>query len=98
MFISTAYNETNKILDEKPSKYNGRVNIAEPSETAIFEMQEKINVRNKTSNYREALTGNIEENVSASRSRIQDTDFATETAEMTVDQEVEKTRDKNSRK
>ena len=32
------------------------------SETAIFEMQEKINVRNKTSNYREALTGNIEEN------------------------------------
>ncbi|WP_255319010.1 flagellin, partial [Pseudoalteromonas carrageenovora] len=29
---------------------------------------------------------NIEENVSASRSRIQDTDFATETAEMTKNQ------------
>lgn len=63
MFISSAYNETNKILDEKSTQYNGRVNIAEPSTTAIFEMQEKINVRNKTSNYREALTGNIEENV-----------------------------------
>ena len=29
---------------------------------------------------------NVEENVSASRSRIQDTDFATETAQMTKNQ------------
>ena len=36
MFISSAYNETNKILDEKSSQYNGRVNIAEPSATAVF--------------------------------------------------------------
>jgi hypothetical protein len=62
MFISSAYNDTHKILDEHTS-YNGRVNIAQPSETAIFEMQEKINIRNKATNYREALTGNIEENV-----------------------------------
>ena len=54
------FNETYKILDENVEKYNGRVQIAEPSETAIFDMQERINVKNKTTEYREALTGNLE--------------------------------------
>jgi len=45
-------------------KYNGRVNIAEPQDpTARFRMHEKINIKNKASNYFDALTGNLEWNV-----------------------------------
>jgi hypothetical protein len=44
-------------------RYNGRVNIAEPTDPAAqFRMHEKINVRNTASNYYEALTGNLEWN------------------------------------
>lgn len=45
-------------------RYNGRVNIAEPSNPDIrFQMQEKIAAKNKATEYREALTGVWETNV-----------------------------------
>jgi len=54
-------NNVNKILDME--RYNGRVNIAEPPSPDIrFQMQEKIAVKNKTSEYREALAGTWETN------------------------------------
>lgn len=47
-------------------KYNGRVNIAEPQDPiAKFRMHEKIAIKNKASNYFDALTGNLEWNVLA---------------------------------
>ena len=47
-------------------KYNGRINIAEPQDpTAKFRMHEKIAIKNKSSNYFDALTGNLEWNVLA---------------------------------
>jgi hypothetical protein len=57
-------NNVNKILDMQ--RYNGRVNIAEfPSSDIVFKMQEKIAIKNKTSEYREALDGTLESNVLA---------------------------------
>jgi hypothetical protein len=45
------------------TNYNGRVNIIEPeSPNAIFKMQEKLAVKNKASEYREALVGTWENN------------------------------------
>ena len=41
------------------SRYNGRVNIMEnPDPTAIFRMQERIALKNKSTNYGSALAGN----------------------------------------
>ena len=57
-------NEDNKILNL--IKYNGRVNIIEPENPDIqFQMFEKIAVKNKTTEYREALIGEWENNVLA---------------------------------
>jgi hypothetical protein len=51
-----------KILDLK--NYNGRVNIMEPENPNIrFQMFEKINVKNKATEYREAIEGTWENNV-----------------------------------
>lgn len=48
------------------SKYNGRVNIIEPENpNARFQMFEKIAVKNKTTQYREALIGEFEWNLLA---------------------------------
>lgn len=48
------------------SRYNGRINIAEPpSPDAVFKMQEKIAIKNKATEYRDALGGNLEDNVLA---------------------------------
>jgi hypothetical protein len=45
-------------------RYNGRVNILEPPSPDIrFQMQERIAVKNKVSEYREALTGVWETNL-----------------------------------
>jgi hypothetical protein len=45
-------------------RYNGRVNIVEPPSPDIrFQMQERIAVKNKATEYREALTGVWETNV-----------------------------------
>ena len=54
--------QNNQILNQ--STYNGRVNIVEaPSPEVQFKMQERIAVKNKTSEYRDALAGEIESNM-----------------------------------
>jgi hypothetical protein len=55
--------KVNKILDSQ--RYNGRVNIVEPPADIRFKMQEKIAVKNKATEYREALDGTLEANVLA---------------------------------
>jgi hypothetical protein len=50
------------ILDRE--KYNGRVNIVEPpSIETQLKMQERISIKNKSSEYREALAGTWENNI-----------------------------------
>ena len=54
--------QNNQILNQ--SAYNGRVNIMEaPPADMQFKMQERIAVKNKTSEYREALAGELESNL-----------------------------------
>jgi len=54
------FNQT--ILDM--GRFNGRVNIVEPeSPDAVFKMQERIAVKNKTSEYRNPLSGIWEDNL-----------------------------------
>jgi len=56
--------ENNKILDK--SVHNGRVNIMEaPSPEVQFKMQERIGIKNKTTEYREAIAGDLESNLLA---------------------------------
>ena len=56
--------QNNQILNQ--SAYNGRVNLVEaPSAEMQFKMQERIAVKNKTSEYRDALAGDIESNMLA---------------------------------
>jgi hypothetical protein len=57
-------NYSKKILDS--DRYNGRVNIVDqPPSDMTFRMQEKIAIKNKTTEYREALDGTLENNVLA---------------------------------
>lgn len=45
-------------------KYNGRVNVLEaPSADTVLKMQERVAVKNKATNYGDALNGNWENNV-----------------------------------
>jgi hypothetical protein len=45
------------------TNYNGRVNIIEPEvPDAVFKMQERLTVKNKSTEYREALIGTLENN------------------------------------
>ena len=54
--------EYKKILGR--DRYNGRVNILEPEDpTVVFRMAEKIAIKNKSTEYRDALEGNWEDNV-----------------------------------
>jgi hypothetical protein len=54
--------QNNQILDK--SAYNGRVNIMEePSPEIQFKMQERIAVKNKTTEYRGAIAGDLESNL-----------------------------------
>lgn len=58
--IPVTINNDNQILDYE--KINGRVNLLEePSPEILFKMQERVAVKNKTSQYREALNGIYEE-------------------------------------
>jgi hypothetical protein len=60
----TDINSSQKILDME--QFNGRVNIIEPeSPDAVFKMQERLAVKNKATEYREALGGTWESNVLA---------------------------------
>jgi len=54
-------NQVNSILQSE--KYNGRVNIVEPSDPmARIKMQEQIAIKNKSSNYYDAMIGDWEHN------------------------------------
>ena len=58
------FNQTNKILNDQAM--NGRINIIqEPSPEEKFKMFEKVAIKNKTTEYREAFGGNLESNVLA---------------------------------
>ena len=58
--IPVTINNDNQILDYE--KINGRVNLLEePSTEILFKMQERVAIKNKTSEYREALNGVYEE-------------------------------------
>ena len=41
---------------------NGRVNILEPINNSVFQLYDKIPIDEKTTSYRDALTGNLESN------------------------------------
>lgn len=41
---------------------NGRVNILDPINNSVFQLYDKIPIDEKTTNYRNALTGNLEPN------------------------------------
>ena len=57
-------NAVNRIIDME--RYNGRINLIEPPSTNIqFQMQERIAIKNKTTEFREALSGTWESNVLA---------------------------------
>ncbi len=61
---SESIHYTSKIIDLE--NYNGRVNIVEPPNRNIqMMMAEKIAVKNKTTEYREALVGSFENNTLA---------------------------------
>lgn len=48
-----------KTYDSIVKKYNGQVNIiSQPDPNAVFKMQEKIVIRNKSTDYNSALSGN----------------------------------------
>ena len=51
----------NRIIDME--RYNGRVNIVEPDPNTMFKMQERLAVKNKTTEYRGALEGTWESNI-----------------------------------
>jgi len=62
--IPNDINSNNMIIS--PNDYNGRVNLMEPeSPDAIFKMQERLAVKNKNTEYREALDGIWETNMLA---------------------------------
>ena len=70
--LTPNYNNNNSmILLDKPEmqqhiKANGRINIfdGEPTDPNLrFKMQERISIKNKTTEYREALTGTWENNI-----------------------------------
>lgn len=52
------------ILKNSNQALNGRVNlITEPSPDVRFQMQEKVAIKNKSTEYRNALAGNLENNM-----------------------------------
>jgi len=60
--VDINYNQS--ILDM--GRFNGRVNIVEPeSPDAVFKMQERLAVKNKATEYRDALSGVWEDNLLA---------------------------------
>lgn len=56
------YAESQPILSKEAASTNGRINLKEAPCEEWFAMQEKIAVKNTASEYREALTGNLESN------------------------------------
>ena len=61
-WIPDKMNNVNQILDMQ--RYNGRVNIVEQYPKDIrFQMNEKIAIRNKSTEYRDSLHGILEDNI-----------------------------------
>tara|TARA_B100000035_G_C21035892_1_gene570944 strand:- start:1047 stop:1592 length:546 start_codon:yes stop_codon:yes gene_type:complete len=54
-------NDTNMIINSK--QYNGRVNISEPSPNVQFQMQERIAIKNKATEYRHPVKNVFEDNI-----------------------------------
>jgi hypothetical protein len=54
-------NNLSRIIDME--RYNGRVNIVDPDPDVMFQMQERIAAKNKTTEYRGALEGTWESNL-----------------------------------
>lgn len=64
-YSSNDYKKHHSLLN-LDAKYNGRVNVIEPENPDIrFQMYEKVAVKNKATEYREALTGEWENNLLA---------------------------------
>ena len=64
-YSSNEYKKQHSLLN-LDAKYNGRVNVIEPENPDIrFQMYEKVAVKNKATEYREALTGEWENNLLA---------------------------------
>lgn len=64
-YSSNDYKKNHSLLN-LDAKYNGRVNVLEPENPDIrFQMYEKVAVKNKATEYREALTGEWENNLLA---------------------------------
>jgi hypothetical protein len=62
--IPVGINYNQSILDM--GRFNGRVNIVEPeSPDAVFKMQERLAVKNKATEYRDAISGIWEDNLLA---------------------------------
>jgi len=60
--VPSDINSTGRIIDVK--NYNGRINIIQPeSPDVVFRMQERLAVKNKATEYREALAGTWENSV-----------------------------------
>ena len=54
----------NSIINNKQPELNGRINLMEPQDpNIVFKMQEKIAIKNKATEYREALAGTWEDNI-----------------------------------
>jgi hypothetical protein len=60
--IPSDINSKSNIIDHQ--QYNGRVNLLEPdSPEIVFKMKERLAVKNKATEYREALVGTLENNL-----------------------------------
>jgi len=60
--VPSDINSNGRIIDVK--NYNGRINIIQPkSPDVVFRMQERLAVKNKATEYREALAGTWENSV-----------------------------------
>lgn len=53
--------KVNRILDME--RYNGRVNVMDVPDGYGFQMSERISIKNKTSEYRDPMTGILEDNM-----------------------------------
>jgi len=60
----SSYGETQNNILNSSQPQNGRINLLEPQDpNIVFKMQEKIAVKNKATEYREAVTGIWEDNL-----------------------------------
>jgi Family of unknown function (DUF5761) len=62
--LQDVYSQNSAILNPQNNKYNGRINIIEPENPdARFQMYERLAVKNKATEYREAMVGEWEDSL-----------------------------------